>query len=74
MNRIKETIVVEGRDDETAVLAAVEANIICTHGYGISQATIDEIKSANENCVNGDSELHKSQNGLRFHVTPCTNI
>ena len=50
MMRIKETIVVEGRDDKTAVLSAVEANVICTHGYGISQSTIDEIKNANENC------------------------
>lgn len=50
MERIKETIVVEGRDDQTAVLAAVEANIICTHGYGIKQSTLDEIKKAYETC------------------------
>lgn len=43
---IKETIVVEGRDDETAVLAAVEANIICTHGYGINQDILDLIEGA----------------------------
>lgn len=50
MTRIKETIVVEGRDDETAVLAAVDANIICTHGWGIKQSTLDEIKTAYESC------------------------
>lgn len=50
MDRIKESIVVEGRDDKTAVLAAVEANIICTHGYGIKQSTLDEIKTAYETC------------------------
>lgn len=50
MQRIKETIVVEGRDDKAAVLAAVDANIICTHGYGISSATLAEIKAACEAC------------------------
>ncbi len=44
--RIKETIVVEGKDDESAVLAAVSANVICTHGYGIRQQTLDLIKKA----------------------------
>ena len=48
MERIKETIVVEGRDDQRAVLAAVDANIICTHGYGISASTLDAIVKANE--------------------------
>jgi len=43
---IKETIIVEGRDDETAVLAALDANIICTHGYGIRPETIELIKTA----------------------------
>ena len=50
MDRIKESIVVEGRDDEIAILAAVEANVICTHGYGIKQSTLDEIKTAYESC------------------------
>lgn len=45
---IKETIVVEGRDDETAVLSAVEANVVCTHGYGIRPETIEIIKNAYE--------------------------
>ncbi|MDO5331649.1 MAG: ribonuclease M5 [Bacillota bacterium] len=43
---IKETIVVEGRDDETAVLAAIDANVICTHGYGIRPETISVIEKA----------------------------
>lgn len=43
---IKETIVVEGRDDETAVLAAVDANIICTHGYGINEEILELIRGA----------------------------
>lgn len=43
---IKEVIVVEGRDDIDAVQKAVNADIIATHGYGISKATIDRIENA----------------------------
>ena len=46
MDRIKQAIVVEGRDDQRAVLAAVDANIICTHGYGISAETLQLIGEA----------------------------
>lgn len=45
---IKETIVVEGRDDEIAVRRAVEANVICTHGFGIRRETYDLIALAYE--------------------------
>ncbi len=37
--RIKEVIVVEGRDDTAAVQKAVDALIIETHGFGISKET-----------------------------------
>jgi len=50
MDRILETIVVEGRDDKAAVLRAVDANIICTHGYGLSKSTLAEIAKAGESC------------------------
>ena len=43
---IKETIVVEGKDDQSAVKAAVNAEIIITNGLGISEKTIERIKSA----------------------------
>lgn len=48
MNRdfIKEVIVVEGRDDIDAVQKAVNADIIATHGYGISRATLERIENA----------------------------
>ena len=36
---IDEAIVVEGRDDEIALLKAVDALIIKTHGFGIRQET-----------------------------------
>ena len=37
--KIDEVIVVEGRDDVDAVGKAVEAEIIATHGYGITKET-----------------------------------
>lgn len=43
---IKEVIVVEGRDDIDAVQKAVNADIIATHGYGISQDTLARIENA----------------------------
>ena len=46
--RIAQTIAVEGRDDQSAVLAAVSANVICTHGYGINQQTLDLLAAAYE--------------------------
>lgn len=45
---IKEVIVVEGRDDQSAVRRAVEAETIATHGYGISGKTFDLIQQAYE--------------------------
>ena len=46
--KIMQTIVVEGRDDMSAVLAAVDANVLWTHGYGITQQTLDLIAAACE--------------------------
>lgn len=43
---IKEVIIVEGRDDVDAVQKAVNADIIATHGYGISTATLNRIRHA----------------------------
>ena len=47
---IREIIIVEGRDDERAVRAALDAEIIVTHGYGISAATFSRIEKAAESC------------------------
>lgn len=44
--RIKEAIVVEGRDDEAAVLKAFDALIITTHGFGITKETWGLIEKA----------------------------
>ena len=46
--KIKETIVVEGRDDRSAVERAVEAPIIETHGFGISEEKWAELAAAYE--------------------------
>lgn len=46
--KIKETIVVEGRDDTAAIKRSVDALTIETHGYGIRPDTWDLIAKANE--------------------------
>ncbi|QSX04763.1 ribonuclease M5 [Sedimentibacter sp. zth1] len=46
---IKEIIVVEGKDDISAVKRAVDAEIIATSGLGLTQKTIDLIKTASAN-------------------------
>lgn len=44
--KIKEVIVVEGRDDLDAIKKAVDAEIIVTHGYGIKESTFKLIEVA----------------------------
>ena len=44
---IKETIVVEGRDDTNAINRAVRGTTIETHGFGISQDTWKKLDAAN---------------------------
>lgn len=44
--KIQEAIVVEGRDDEAAVLKAFDALIITTHGFGITRETWNLIDKA----------------------------
>ncbi|MGM0368939.1 MAG: ribonuclease M5 [Bacillota bacterium] len=46
---IKEVIVVEGRDDLEAVKRAVNAELIITHGFSLSDEVIKRIKLAQEN-------------------------
>ncbi len=45
---IKEIIVVEGRDDTAAIKRAVDAEVIETHGLGITEETLERIKLACE--------------------------
>ena len=44
--KIKETIIVEGRDDTAAINRALEAHTIETHGFGISATTWQLIQKA----------------------------
>ncbi|MFC3882057.1 ribonuclease M5 [Bacillus songklensis] len=46
--KIKEIIVVEGRDDTTAVQRAVNADTIETNGSAVNEETIEKIKLAQE--------------------------
>jgi len=46
--RIKEVVVVEGKDDISAVKRAVEAEIIATSGMGITEETLKKIATAYE--------------------------
>lgn len=50
MINIKEVIVVEGRDDETAVKKAVSGEIIITSGFGITEKTFKRIEAAQKKC------------------------
>jgi len=45
---IRQTIIVEGRDDTAAVKRAVDAMTIETHGYGITQDTWELIAKASD--------------------------
>lgn len=42
--KIKETIIVEGRDDITAVKAAVDAEVMSTHGFGFGKRLLKILK------------------------------
>lgn len=46
--RIEQVIVVEGRDDTAAIKAAINAETIETHGFGITEETFSLIKKAYE--------------------------
>ncbi len=46
--RLLEAVVVEGRDDEAAVLRAVDAAVISTHGWGLPDGNVERIHAAYE--------------------------
>lgn len=47
---IKEIIVVEGKDDASAIKKACRAEVIITNGLGITEKTLQRIKTAQERC------------------------
>lgn len=48
MIKIKEVIVVEGRDDEINLKSYFECEVIKTNGFGISKKTLEKIKFAHQ--------------------------
>ncbi|MBO5518112.1 MAG: DUF4093 domain-containing protein [Firmicutes bacterium] len=48
--KLQEAVVVEGRDDEAAVLRAVDAAVISTHGWGMPDGNVERIRAAYERC------------------------
>lgn len=50
MIKIKEVIVVEGRDDERAIKNAVDAEVIITSGWGLNAKIIKRIIEAEKRC------------------------
>lgn len=74
--KLKEIIVVEGRDDTTAVKRAVDADTIETNGSAISMETIEAIKLANETrgvivLTDPDFPGQKIRNTIERHVPSC---
>lgn len=45
---LKEVIVVEGRDDITAVKAALNCEVIATHGFGYNKELVETLKKIGE--------------------------
>ena len=45
---LKEAVVVEGRDDISAVLRAVDAEVLATHGWGLPEDHLEQIRGAYE--------------------------
>lgn len=48
---IKEIIVVEGRDDVTAVKRALDAELITTGGFGFPKGVMERIKAAQRGVI-----------------------
>ncbi|MCE4051829.1 MULTISPECIES: ribonuclease M5 [Bacillaceae] len=74
--KLREIIVVEGRDDTTAVKRAVDADTIETNGSAINKATIEAIKLANETrgviiLTDPDFPGQKIRNTIEKHIPNC---
>ena len=74
--KIKEIIVVEGRDDTTAIKRAVDADTIETNGSAINQETLDKIKLAQK--IRGvivltdpDYPGQKIRHTIEKHIPDC---
>lgn len=73
---IKEVIVVEGKDDITAVKAALEAEVIATNGFGYKKEFIETLKSLSERrgiiiLTDPDYAGEQIRRDLSKHVKNC---
>lgn len=76
MKRIKEIIVVEGKDDTTAIKRAVNADTIETNGSAINDETIEKIKLAQATrgviiFTDPDYPGQKIRQTIASHVPAC---
>lgn len=74
--KIKEIIVVEGKDDTTAIRNALDADTIETNGSAINEETIEKIKRAQESrgvivFTDPDYPGEKIRKTIAFHVPGC---
>jgi ribonuclease M5 len=74
--KIKEVIVVEGKDDTTAIRRAVDADTIETNGSAINDETIEKIKLAQKTrgvivLTDPDFPGEKIRNTITQHVPGC---
>lgn len=74
--KIKEIIVVEGKDDTTAIKRAVDADTIETNGSAINMETIEKIKLAQETrgvivLTDPDFPGQKIRQTITEHVPQC---
>lgn len=74
--KIKEVIVVEGKDDTTAIKRAVDADTIETNGSAINEDTIEKIKRAQESrgvivFTDPDYPGEKIRKTIAEHVPGC---
>lgn len=74
--KIKEIIVVEGKDDTVAIRRAVDADTIETNGSAISEETIEKIKFAQETrgvivFTDPDYPGEKIRKTIMEHVVEC---
>ncbi|WNS75540.1 ribonuclease M5 [Bacillus sp. DTU_2020_1000418_1_SI_GHA_SEK_038] len=74
--KIKEIIVVEGKDDTTAIKNALDADTIETNGSAINQETLEKIKLAQKTrgvivFTDPDYPGKKIRNTIKEHVPGC---
>lgn len=73
---IEEVILVEGKDDITAVKAAVDAEVICTGGFGYKKELVKTLKSINQKrgiiiLTDPDHAGNQIRRDIERQIGPC---